>query len=130
LTLAKEAQSTPVKEEFRKHLAPEQLGWLDELVPLSIPWLNEKKLKLVYPEMARDEDGAPNSPEVQVKLHECFALKEHPHIIEGKLPVKIWLTTPDGKRLDATFNWPAFKANTYPKLRSTLQKKFPAVLWV
>src|SRR5688572_31268362 len=29
LTLAKEAQGRHVRDEFLKHLAPEQLGWLD-----------------------------------------------------------------------------------------------------
>jgi len=80
LTLAKEAQATHVKEEFTRHLAPEQLNWLDELTPLSIAWPDGRKLKLLYPDQPLDEDGEVNSPEVQVKLHECFALKEHPHI--------------------------------------------------
>jgi len=130
LTLAKEAQATHVRDELRKHLAPEQLTWLDELAPLTITWHDGRKMKLLYAENARDEDGEPNPPELQVKLHECFALKEHPHICEGKVPVKVWLCSPDGKRLDPTFNWPAFRANTYPKLRSGLQKKFPSVVWV
>lgn len=130
LTLAKEAQAAHVKEEFTKHLAPEQRAWLDELAPLSIAWHDERKLKLLYPEQALDEDGEVNSPELQVKIHECFGLKEHPHICEGKVPVKLWLATPDGKRLEHTFNWPAFRANTYPKLKPALQKKFSAVLWV
>ena len=130
LTLAKEAQAVHVKDEFAHHLAPEQRPWLDELAPLAIPWHDGRKLKLLYAENARDEEGEPNAPELQVKLQECFGLKEHPHISEGRLPVKLWLTTPDGKRLEATFNWPAFKANTYPKLKAQLQKKFPAALWV
>jgi ATP-dependent helicase HrpB len=130
LSLAKEAQAAHVKEEFAKHLAPEQRAWLDELAPLTITWPDGRKLKLQYPDEPLDEDGQPNSPEVQVKLHECFPLKEHPHLCEGKLPVKIWLATPDGKRLDSTFNWPAFRTNSYPKLKSQLQKKFPATLWV
>jgi ATP-dependent helicase HrpB len=130
MTLAKEAQAAPLKDEFRRHLAAEQIGWLDELAPLSIAWPGDKKLKLLYAEQARDDDGDPNSPEVQVKLHECFALKEHPHICEGRVPVKIWLAAPDGKRIEATFNWPAFRSNSYPKLKPALQKKFPAVLWV
>jgi ATP-dependent helicase HrpB len=130
LTLAKEAQATHVKEEFAKHLAPEQRTWLDELAPLTIAWPDGRKVKLLYAEQARDEDDEVNSPEVQMKLHECFALKEHPHICEGKLPAKLWLTTPDGKRLEATFNWPAFRTNTYPKLKPALQKKFPGTLWV
>jgi len=130
LTLVKEAQGTHVRDEFVKHLAAEQLGWLDELAPLHITWPDGRKLKLLYPEAARDEDGEPNSPELQVKLTECFALKEHPHLCEGKLPVKLWLCAPDGKRLEATFNWPAFKTNTYPKLKPALQKKYPGMTWL
>jgi ATP-dependent helicase HrpB len=130
LTLVKEAQGTHVREAFIKHLAPEQLGWLDELVPVHVVWPDGRKLKLLFQESARDEDGEPNSPELQVKLTDCFALKEHPHICEGKLPVKLWLCTPDGKRLEATFSWPAFKANSYPKLRPALQKKYPGTTWL
>lgn len=130
MTLAKEAQATPLREEFLKRLAPEQRGWLDELAPLSVPWPDGRKLKLLYPDAPLDEDGDLNAPELQMKLHECFPVKEHPHIIEGKVPVKLWLTSPDGKRIESTFNWPAFRTNTYPKLKSALQKKFPAVLWV
>jgi ATP-dependent helicase HrpB len=130
LTLAKEAQATPLREAFIQHLGKERLSWLDELAPLSVSWPDGRKLKLLYAEQARDEDGQPIAPEVQVKLHECFMLKEHPQICEDRLPVKLWLCAPDGKRLEATFNWPGFKANSYPKIKPALQKKFPGVPWV
>ena len=130
LTLAKEAQAAPLKDAFSKHLAPEQIGWLDELAPLTLQWHDGRKLKLLYQEEARDEDGQPNAPELQVKLHECFQLKEHPHICERKLPVKLWLCAPDGKRLEATYNWPAFKSLSYPKLKPTLSRKYPGVAWL
>jgi len=130
LTLAKEAQGTPLRDLFTDFYGRERLEWLDELAPQAVVWPDGRKLKLLYPEEAGDDDGEPNSPELQVKLHECFGLKEHPHICEGKLPIKLWLSTPDGKRLESTFNWLAFKANTYPKLKPALQKKFPGFLWV
>ncbi len=130
LTLAKEAQAAPVRECFLKHLAPEQVLWLDELMPLSINWPDGRRLKLLYPEQAPEGQAEIQGPEVQVKLHECFPLKEHPRLCEGKVPVKIWLATPDGKRLEPTNNWPAFRLNSYPRLKSGLQKKFPATLWV
>jgi len=130
MTLAKEAQAAPLLEVFMARLAPEQRQWLDEIAPQTIPWPDGRKLKLLYPGAARDEDGQPNSPELQIKLNECFGLKSHPHICEGRLPVRLWFTTPDGKRLEATFNWPAFKANSYPKLRMTLQKNYPGVPWI
>jgi len=129
-TLVKEAQATSLKDTFLKHLQPEQIGWLDELVPLTIAWPDGRKFKLLYPEEARDEDGEPQSPELQVKLHECFQLKEHPYICEGKLPVKLWLCAPDGKRLEPTFNWPAFKSLSYPKLKPTLARKYPGIPWL
>ena len=77
-----------------------------------------------------DEDEKTNPPELQVKLHECFPLKEHPCICERKVPVKLWLCAPDGKRLEATVNWPAFKAGQYPKLKTALQRKYPGVGWL
>jgi ATP-dependent helicase HrpB len=130
LTLVKEAQAAQLREAVHAHLAPEQRGWLDELAPTAIPWGGGKPLKLLYPEEALDEDGVPNSPEIQVKLHEVLQQRDHPNICEGKLPVKIWLCAPDGKRLDATTNWPAFKINTYPKLRPALVKKYAGFTWI
>jgi ATP-dependent RNA helicase HrpB len=120
LTLAKEAQAAPLRPAFLAHLPPEQLPWIDELAPAAIPWLGDKKLKLQY------EDA----PEAQVKLHECFPLTTHPKVCEGKVPVKLWLCAPDGKRLDFTTDWPTFRATVYPKLKPHLQKKYPGFTWL
>jgi ATP-dependent helicase HrpB len=130
LSLAKEAQAAHLKESFLERLSPERVSWLNELAPTTIPWPDGRKLKLQYSEQGRDEDGQPISPELQIKLHECFGLKAHSLVCEGRLPVKLWLCTPDGKRLEPTTNWPAFKANTYPKLKPALQKKYPGVPWM
>jgi ATP-dependent helicase HrpB len=130
LTLVKEAQATPLRDPFMEQIGKERLEWVNELAPPTITWPDGKKLKLLYPEQPRDDDGEPNSPEVQGKLHETFALKIHPQICEGRLPVKIWLCAPDGKRIESTFNWPAFKANTYPKLKGGLQQKYPTFTWL
>jgi ATP-dependent helicase HrpB len=120
LSLAKEAQTAPLCDAFHAHLPKEQLAWIDELAPVAIPWLGDKKLKLQYEDM----------PEAQVKLHECFPLTTHPKVCEGKAPVKLWLCAPDGKRLEATTDWPAFKAAIYPKLKPQLQKKYPGFTWL
>ena len=45
---------------------------------------------------------------VGVELLECFALKAHPTLCEGRLPVLLTLCAPDGKRLATTPDWPAF----------------------
>ena len=122
--------ATNLKDAFAQHLAPEQAGWVEGLAPTTIHWPDGKKVKLNYPEEVNLARGEAEAPEAQVKLHECFQLRDHPFICEGTLPVKFWLCGPDGKRLEATFNWPAFKTNQYPKLKSTLQKKYPGVGWL
>jgi len=130
LTLVKEAQAAPLRDAFLDFMGRDRLEWLNELAPAAIPWLDDKKLKLLYPEETRDDDARPNSPEANVKLHEIFRLKEHPRICEGRLPVKLWLCAPDGKRLESTLDWPAFKAAAYPKLKPALQKKYPSNVWI
>ena len=128
LSLAKDAQAAPLKTALHRHLAPEQIGWLDELAPAAISLNAPKPLKLQYLDNSASEPI--KEPEVQLKLHECFALATHPMICEGKLPVRIWLCSPDGKRLQSTTNWPDFRAKEYPKLKPTLQKKFSGFTWL
>jgi ATP-dependent helicase HrpB len=120
LTLVKEAQAVPLLHAFHQHLEKGQVSWLDELVPLSLPWPGGSTVKLSY---------VHDTPEAQVKLQECFALTEHPTLCEGRLPVSLNLLTPDGKRLSTTTDWPTFKSREWPKHRQAVAKKFPGVLW-
>jgi len=128
--LVKEAQERSLEKPLRAHLAPEQREWLDELAPESVSWPDGRRLKLLYPDSPRDKQGDLAPPEIQVRLHECFPLREHPTIVEGKVAVKLWLGAPNGKRLESTTDWPHFKARVYPGLKANLQRKFPGVAWI
>lgn len=120
LTLVKEAQAAPLLPAFHQHLDKGQVSWLDELVPLTLPWPNGGPIKLSY---------VNDTPEAQVKLQECFALTTHPTLCEGRLPVTLSLHTPDGKRLASTTDWPKFQEREWPKHRQAVAKKFPGILW-
>jgi ATP-dependent helicase HrpB len=128
LALAKEAQAATLKESILKHLVPEQIDWLNELAPSTISLGGPKPVKLQYPD--NNESDSLKEPEIQLKLHECFSITEHPAICEGKVPVRFWLTSPDGKRLQSTTNWPDFRAKEYPKLKPALKSKFPGFTWL
>lgn len=129
MTLAKEAQAASLREAFAAHLQPAQREWLDELAPKTILWPDGRRLKLAYAKQEAPA-GPPEPPELSIKINECFALKEHPRLCEGKVPVKLWLASPDGKRLQATGDWPSFKQREYLALRPTLRVKFPSVAWI
>ena len=130
LTLVKQAQSAPLKEAFRAHLAPEQIAWLDELLPVYLPWIEGRRLKLTYvepdPEAEADEISG---PEAQVKLTECFQLKTHPTVGEDAIPIRLALQAPDGKRLEVVSNFPRWREISYPKLRAQIRTKYPGFVW-
>lgn len=127
LTLVKEAQAVELKQHFRRHLAAVQLEWLDELLPLTIPWPESGKVKLAYSETNRDAKDA--WPIAQVKLTTCRELKAHPVLCEGKVPVRLRLLLPDGKVLDETSDYLQWKTTVYPKHRTALRAKYSAILW-
>ena len=127
LTLLREAREVDLRKHFKRHLAPEQLEWLDELLPLSIQWQGGRTLKLNYPETAPNAELA--WPEAQVKLSECWALKHQPTLGEGKVPVRLCLMLPDGKRLDETTDFPAWRETQYPKKRAAIRAKYSGLLW-
>ena len=130
LTLVKQAQTASLKEAFRAHLAPEQIAWLDELMPVYLPWLEGRRLKLTYvepdPEAEADEISG---PEAQVKLTECFQLKAHPMVGEDAIPVRLALQAPDGKRLEVVSDFPRWREVSYPKLRAQIRTKYPGFVW-
>ncbi len=120
LSLVKEAQAVPLISPFQRHLEKGQVAWLDELLPSSIPWLDGRPMKVSY---------VNGSPEVQVKVQECFALKQHPNLCEDRLPLVLSLCTPDGKRIASTTDWPNFLVREWPRHRPAVAKKFPGHFW-
>jgi len=128
LTLGREAQSVSLLPAFRGVLSKDQQAFVEELAPLQVPAPDGKNWKLTYA-MDREDPEAPPVPEVQAKLLDCLPLQEHPQIAEGRVPIRIWIQDPTGKRLASTLDWLAWRKGEYPKLRATLKSKHPGFLW-
>ncbi|MEN9733750.1 MAG: ATP-dependent helicase HrpB [Verrucomicrobiota bacterium] len=128
ITLVKEAQSVDLAPAFEGHLDAAQRGFLEELMPMGLPAGTGLTGKLVYPDPSTDGDE-PRFPELQVRVTDCFALKEHPRIAEGRVPVSLVLLAPDQKRLGTTTDFLQWKAKVYPTLRSQLRSKHGSFPW-
>jgi ATP-dependent helicase HrpB len=130
LTLMKEAQAVDLRPAFHAHLDAAQRGFLDEFLPLTLRWTDGKNVKLAYREAAGDAIDEPAAaPEAAVRLTECFALKEHPRLAEGRLPVQLLLLAPDQKRLATTTDFPSWRLKSYPAMRAPLRAKFASFPW-
>lgn len=120
LTLVKEAQAAPLLNAFHRHLEQGQISWLDELLPLSLPWQEKRPVKLTY---------LNRIPEAQVKIQDCWSIEEQPTLCEDKLPVTLILCDPNGKKIATTADWPRFLSKEWKKYRPALQRKFPGHVW-
>lgn len=129
LTLGKDAQAANLRPAFHAHLQPAQVEWLNELAPLQVPGPGDRPLKLQYPETAGKTDPKELAPEASVKLNDAFTLRDHPRILEGRVPVRLWLLAPDQKRLASTIDFADWKARGYPALRSQIKAKYPGFAW-
>lgn len=129
LTLVKDAQAADLRPAFHAHLEPAQREWLNELAPLQVPGPGDRPLKLQYPETSGKTDPKELAPEASVKLNDAFTLREHPRILESRVPVKLWLLAPDQKRLASTTDFTDWKARGYPALRSQIRSKYPGFAW-
>jgi ATP-dependent helicase HrpB len=128
MTLGRDAQAANLLPAFRAVLSKDLQSFVDELAPLQVVGVEGKPWKLAYA-VDKDDASAPPVPEVQVKLLDLLPLKEHPRIAEGRVPIRIWIQDPTGKRLASTRDWPAWRAGEYPKIRSTLKAKHPGFVW-
>ncbi len=133
LTLGREAQQLDLLPPFRGVLSSAQQAFVDELAPalihVAVPGQPQPKAWKLNYIVDKDEPDAPPVPEVQVKITDILALKVHPAVAEGRVPVRIWVMDPGGKRLGSTRDWPAWRATEYVRLRHGLRAKNPGFIW-
>lgn len=106
-----------------------RLRWLDEIVPVHWVVAEGVKVKLRYSAETDPAEGHAIAPEADVRLADLLAVDVHPFVCEGRVAVRLWLRDPKGKRLESTFDWPAFRAGEYQALRDGLIRKFPDLEW-
>ncbi|MDB4459260.1 hypothetical protein N9059_01675, partial [bacterium] len=130
LSVLKRAQEIPLMGVVRKVLGKDLMEWLDEMMPRSVDLGDAGKRKLLYALEVSEDKDALVGPELQIKINECFPIREHPCVADGKLPLLFRLQRPNGKKLTETTDWPEFRRKDYPKLKAELSKKFGNIVWV
>jgi ATP-dependent helicase HrpB len=75
----------------------------------------------------RYEPGRP--PILAVRIQELFGLAETPRVAGGRVPVLIHLLAPNMRPQQVTDDLQSFWANTYPKIRNELRRRYPKHAW-
>ena len=94
---------------------------IDTLAPQQIELPTGKRHRLVY-------DGA-GPPVLAVRIQELFGVEETPRIAGGRVPVLLHLLGPNHRPQQVTADLAGFWANTYPKVRQELRRRYPKHAW-
>lgn len=123
------ARTVNLNAALGQWLGAERLGWLDEIVPASLPLPDGSKTELRYSLESDPRRGTAASPECEVALASVLDWKFHPFVCEGLAAVQLNLLDPAGSRLATVFDLPGFLKRELPGLLPRLRASFPDVAW-
>ncbi|MGV8943763.1 ATP-dependent helicase HrpB [Thermomonas sp.] len=113
-----EAVKSPIDWALRQRI--------DTLAPVRMAVPSGMQRRIDY---AIDDEGAPVSPVLAVKLQELFGLAETPRIADGRVALTIHLLSPAGRPLQVTQDLAGFWARTYPEVRKEMKGRYPRHPW-
>ena len=99
---------------------------LDALAPVRIVVPSGQARAIEY---AVDDDGAPQTPVLAVKLQELFGLADTPRIVDGRVPLVLHLLSPAGRPLQVTGDLRGFWDRTWPEVRREMKGRYPRHPW-
>ncbi|HEX7348877.1 MAG TPA: ATP-dependent helicase HrpB [Rhodanobacteraceae bacterium] len=81
------------------------------------------------PSAALENQTAPTSPVLAVKLQEMFGLAETPRIANGRVPLTLHLLSPAGRPIQVTQDLAGFWNHTYAEVKKELKGRYPKHPW-
>jgi ATP-dependent helicase HrpB len=99
----------------------DRLREIDSLAPPQVELPTGKRHRLVY-------DGS-GPPVLAVRIQELFGVLETPRVAGGRVAVLLHLLGPNHRPQQVTADLAGFWANTYPKVRQELRRRYPKHAW-
>jgi ATP-dependent helicase HrpB len=116
-----ELREAPWVDFLKGQLTHFQLQSLDREAPERLQIPSGSRIALRY------EPGRP--PVLAVRIQELFGITESPRIAGGRVAVLLHLLAPNMRPQQVTDDLESFWANTYPKIRNELRRRYPKHAW-
>ena len=102
-----------------------------------IPWALRRRLDEAAPthfeaptgnRFAIDYEGA-GAPALHIRVQELFALKAHPAIAGGRLPLTLHLLSPAHRPIQITRDLPGFWTGSWSAVKAEMKGRYPRHVW-
>jgi ATP-dependent RNA helicase HrpB len=102
-------------------LSQQQQKWIDDYAPERIQLPNGRMIKVAY--------TADAPPLIAARIQDLYGIKEGLWIANRRVPVRIQVLAPSNRPVQVTDNLSLFWRETYPKLKTQLQRRYPKHEW-
>ena len=116
----KEIKDKPVWSLVKSWLSAQQQKWVDEYTPERIELKSGRRAKVTY-----SVDGP---PKLAARIQDLYDTKSL-MVAGGRVAVCIEVLAPNQRPVQVTENLAGFWRETYPKLKTELQRKYPRHEW-
>lgn len=117
---ANRPDALPWEQGLAFYLGYDALQALDRLLPTHLTLPSERRVAIVYPDSGL--------PEVSGKLQEFFGCRQMA-LAEGRVPLRLHLTSPNGSPLAITADLASFWQGAYPEVRKQMRGRYPKHPW-
>ena len=116
----KDIKDKPVWSFVKSWLSAQQQAWVDEYTPERIELKSGRRAKVTY-----SGDGP---PKLAARIQDLYGTKTLT-VASGRVAVCIEVLAPNQRPVQVTENLAVFWRETYPKLKTELQRKYPKHEW-
>jgi ATP-dependent helicase HrpB len=116
-----EIKNRAVLPVVKSWLSQQQQKWVDEYAPERVQLPNGRMVKVAY--------TADAPPLIAARIQDLYGIKEGLWIAQRRVLVRIQVLAPSNRPVQVTDNLSLFWRETYPKLKTQLQRRYPKHEW-
>ena len=117
-----EARGRPVMPALQDWYGWEKVRLIDRHAPARLEMPGGRRAKIRYPRG--------REPYLEAKIQDLFHLTETPRIAAGRVPLVVHILAPSMRPVQVTKDLKSFWAESYPKLKPALARRYPKHKWL
>ncbi|OGR42877.1 MAG: ATP-dependent helicase HrpB [Elusimicrobia bacterium GWA2_61_42] len=117
-----EAKGRPVMPALQEWFGWEKTRLIDRHAPARLEMPGGRRAKIKYPRG--------REPYLEAKIQDLFSVTETPRVAAGRVPLVVHILAPSMRPVQVTKDLKSFWAESYPKLKPALARRYPRHKWL
>ena len=117
-----EARTRPVMPALQEWFGWEKTRLIDKHAPTRLEMPGGRKARIKYPRG--------REPYLEAKIQDLFSVTETPRVAAGRVPLVVHILAPSMRPVQVTKDLKSFWAESYPKLKPALSRRYPRHKWL